>query len=159
MQTGNVPPAGGAEANGLDDTIVLTDRDLARLSELAEELRMRASRASRTADLVRNLDMLDRELGRARIVSPDDLSADTVAVGSRVRVKDLDSGELTEYVLVWPDQTDGSGREVSVLAPVGMALLGYRAGQVVEWPVPAGVRRFRIDDVRHRPEGVAEDAS
>ena len=74
-------------------------------------------------------------------------------MNSTVRLRDLETGEEETYTLVYPDEADIGENKLSVLAPVGTALLGYRAGDVVEWPVPAGVRRFRIEEVVSQPRG------
>ena len=72
---------------------------------------------------------------------------DVVTMNSTVRVRDLETGEVDTYTLVYPHEADIEENKLSVLAPVGTALLGYRAGDVVEWPVPAGITRFRVEEV------------
>ena len=124
--------------------IILADRDHARLSELVETLRLQLDRTGPAVESSRCLELLEKELERARIVSLGDLPADAVALNSLVVVRDLDSGEKLAYEITWPGEAGTEHQGVSVLAPLGMALLGYRAGQVVEWPVPAGVRRLKI---------------
>jgi len=69
-----------------------------------------------------------------------------------VRVTDLDGGHQRTLTLVLPGEADSSQGKISVLAPIGTALLGYRVGDTVEWRVPGGLRRFRIDAVLHQPE-------
>jgi regulator of nucleoside diphosphate kinase len=91
------------------------------------------------------------ELSRARVVPRSEIPADVVTMNSTVRLRDLETGEDDTYTLVYPDDADIDDNRLSVLAPVGTALLGYRAGDVVEWPVPAGVRRFRIEEVLFQP--------
>ena len=68
-------------------------------------------------------------------------------------VYDLETGEEDTYTLVYPHEADIEANRLSILAPVRTALLGYRAGDVVEWPVPAGVARLRIEEVVSRPRG------
>ncbi|HOW73864.1 MAG TPA: GreA/GreB family elongation factor [Phycisphaerae bacterium] len=130
--------------------IILTDRDHARLSELVETLRLQLDRTGASVESSRCLELLEKELERARIVSVGDLPTDTVAMNSRVVVRDLDSGEKLAYEITWPGEVAAEHQGISVLAPLGMALLGYRAGQVVEWPVPAGVRRLKIVTASHK---------
>jgi regulator of nucleoside diphosphate kinase len=78
-------------------------------------------------------------------------------MNSRVRVEDLDSGHLYAYQIVFPRDADLAKNRISVLAPIGTALLGYGAGTTVEWQVPSGMRRLRILGVEYQPEaaGVA----
>jgi regulator of nucleoside diphosphate kinase len=65
-----------------------------------------------------------------------------------VTVTDLDSGREHEYTIVFPRDADLSAGRISVLAPIGTALLGYAEGDEIEWNVPGGVRRLRIDSVQ-----------
>jgi regulator of nucleoside diphosphate kinase len=59
---------------------------------------------------------------------------------------------MEEYELVYPADADMAHGRLSVLAPVGTAILGYRRGDVIEWPVPAGLRRLRVEEVLYQPE-------
>lgn len=92
------------------------------------------------------------ELQRARVVPRAEIPPDVVTMGSTVRLADLETGEQETYTLVYPDEADIEENKLSVLAPIGTALLGYRAGDEVEWPVPAGVRRFRVEEVLFQPQ-------
>ena len=87
------------------------------------------------------------ELERARIATFDEVPENVVTIHSRVQVLDLVSGQRRELTLVLPAESDALAGRISVLAPVGTALLGYRAGDVVEWRVPGGLRRMRIESV------------
>jgi len=127
--------------------IVITKIDAARLQEL---LAARA-RSERDQD---HLDELAAELERARIAEPEDVPADVITIYSRAEVFDLVSGERRELTLVLPRESDAAVGRISVLAPLGTALLGYRAGDEVEWQMPGGLRRLRIDKVRPPAETV-----
>jgi regulator of nucleoside diphosphate kinase len=98
-----------------------------------------------------SLNALERELFRATIVEPSELSSDVVTMNSTVWFRDLDSDELEKYSLVYPAKADVLRDRISVLAPIGTALLGYRVGDVIEWRVPSGKRRFEIVDVLPAP--------
>jgi regulator of nucleoside diphosphate kinase len=91
------------------------------------------------------------ELRRARVVPRSQIPRNVVTMNSTVRLRDLETDEEETYTLVYPEEADIEADRLSVLAPVGTALLGYRAGDVVEWPVPAGVRRFRVEEVLFQP--------
>jgi regulator of nucleoside diphosphate kinase len=69
-----------------------------------------------------------------------------------VSLRDLDSGEQMQVSLVYPSAADAAAKKISILAPIGTAILGYRTGDTVEWEVPAGVRRLKIEDVLYQPE-------
>jgi regulator of nucleoside diphosphate kinase len=129
-----------------------TKRLTRRAIYVAHEDRVRLEgllRRARTGDAqeARYLDALAGELARAKVMSRARLPASVVAMNSAVRLRDPETGEEETYTLVFPEEADIDENKLSVLAPVGTALLGYRAGDVVEWPVPAGLRRFRIEAV------------
>jgi regulator of nucleoside diphosphate kinase len=93
---------------------------------------------------------LEAELDRATVV--DRLPDDVVGIGSRVRFEDRASGTVREMVLVWPQAADASAGRVSVLAPVGAALLGLRPGDAIDWPLPGGrSARIHILSVEQAP--------
>lgn len=94
-----------------------------------------------------SLDLLEGELARASIVEPADLPRDVVAMNSTVWFRDLDSEEIERYTLVFPRDADVIRDRISVLAPIGTALLGYRQRDIVEWRVPQGRRRLEITKV------------
>jgi regulator of nucleoside diphosphate kinase len=98
----------------------------------------------------RHWEMLAAEVERARVVADHEAPSDLVTMRSRVRVRDLDTGAIATYELVYPWEADISEGRISVLAPIGTALLGYRAGAVIEWPVPGGMRTLRVERVRQR---------
>lgn len=87
---------------------------------------------------------LREELARATVVPRELLPPGVVTVNSRVRFQDTDSGLVEEYILTWPEHADGGVERISVLAPIGTALLGYREGDEISWPTPGGVRRLEI---------------
>jgi regulator of nucleoside diphosphate kinase len=98
-----------------------------------------------------DIDDLTVELGRAEIVSPDELPDDVVIMNSTVALRDLDTGERETYTLVFPQQADIAEGRLSVLAPIGTAILGERVGAEVTWRVPAGWRRLCIEKVADQP--------
>jgi regulator of nucleoside diphosphate kinase len=130
---------------GTERGIFIADDDRARLDAL---LRLAIDHdTQQTAYLA----ALAGELRRARVVPRSEIPRDVVTMNSTVRLRDLETGEEETYTLVYPADADIEENRLSVLAPVGTALLGYRAGDVVEWPVPAGVSRFRIEKVLFQP--------
>jgi regulator of nucleoside diphosphate kinase len=93
------------------------------------------------------LDELHGEVDRATVLDPVEMPANVVTMRSRVRLIDLGTGERHEFVLVYPNEADVRESRVSVLAPLGTAVLGYREGDEVEWIMPSGLRRLRIERV------------
>lgn len=126
--------------------IILTDDNFHQLKELIREYRA----SWRT--YAPYLNAVERELERARIVASSAVPRNVVTLNSRVRLRDLRSEEQMTYTLVMPDQADIDEQRLSVLAPLGTAILGTRAGSIIRWPVPAGVRTIRVERVLHQPE-------
>lgn len=88
---------------------------------------------------------LDVELGRADIVQSTEVPTDAVAMGSTVTFIDLDSNEEKTIQLVYPNEADVTQMKISILSPVGSALIGLRIGGKIDWPVPLGkVRRLKV---------------
>lgn len=98
------------------------------------------------------LEELQIELNRAQIVSQDDVPADVVTMNSVVTLRDLDTNEIETYSLVYPDSADIARHKLSVLAPIGTAILGYRVNDELRWRVPDGWRRLKVEQVVFQPE-------
>jgi len=127
-------------------TITLTQTDYDRLKALT-------SVDPDPSDLDKNaFQELRAELYRAVVVDPKEIDPNVVTVNSRVLIQDVATGEEKEYTLVFPLAADFSVGKISVLVPLGTALLGFRKGDVVEWKVPGGLRKFKIKKVLYQPE-------
>lgn len=98
------------------------------------------------------LDALKEKLERARIIKPEEVLPSLVTMNSTVILSDLDSGERLKLEVVFPGAADPTTGQVSVLSPIGLALLGCSEGADVEWPVPGGTRRLRLIKVSFQPE-------
>jgi len=127
-------------------TISITQSDRQRLTKLLQGI-SREENPDRD-DLWR----LEQEVARAEIIPPQKAPVDLVTMNSKVRLTDLDSSEELVYTLVYPHDADYKEGRISILAPIGTALLGFQVGDVVEWRMPAGTRRLRIDEVMYQPE-------
>ena len=130
--------------------IIITHTDRQRLGTLIEKAEI-----SGIADR-KLLDDLQLELERAHAVESQDVPPDVVTMNSKVRLRDLETNELVDYTLVYPRDADPAEDRVSVLAPIGTAIIGCRKGDVIEWPVPAGIVRLAIEEVLHQTESVGE---
>lgn len=131
-------------------TIVITNTDRQRLGTLLEKARYQGLADSKL------LTDLEFELERAEAVDSQHVSGDVVTMNSTVRLRDLESGERFDYTLVYPRDADAVHDRVSVLAPVGTAIIGCRKGDIVEWPVPAGTARLEIEDILYQPESAGD---
>jgi regulator of nucleoside diphosphate kinase len=130
-----------------ESTIYITEVDLARLRKLIE-----AARDSGIDSNTPYMNKLEGELDRANIVDPKEISMDAITMRSKVRLKDLESRKEMIYSLVFPNEADVDEGRISVLAPVGTAMIGYRVGDIIEWEVPSGLRRLKVEEVLYQPE-------
>lgn len=138
------------EASRLNEkTITITERDLERLRGLLSEADTHNGR--------NYLDKLEAELDRAKIVGPAEIPADVITMNSTARLVDLDSKEEMIFTLVYPEQADIRHDKISVLAPIGTAMIGYKVGDTFEWEVPEGTRRLRIKEILYQPEAAGDD--
>jgi regulator of nucleoside diphosphate kinase len=125
--------------------IVLTATDERRLAQLLQ---------AKGSELDKNtLELLEDELQRATIVESSRIPADVVTMNSVVSFEDVDTGERSEVTLVYPSVGSGKEGKVSILAPIGSALLGLSVGDSIEWPVPGGhSRHLKVTAVHYQPE-------
>ncbi len=123
--------------------IYITERDMERLQALID--------IGGKKDAA-YLERLEEELDRAKVVDPRDIPDDVVTMNSSVMVKDLDTNEEKTFVLVFQSKANMTENAISILAPVGTALIGYKEGDVIDWEVPAGTKRIQIIKVIYQPE-------
>lgn len=98
--------------------------------------------------------VLQAELARATVVAQNELPRDAVSMRTRAVIA-LD-GEEEEISLVYPDEADWTAGKLSILSPIGTALIGYRAGDWVDWRTPGGTRRIEIKNVLYQPEAAGD---
>lgn len=126
--------------------IYITKFDLERLKKLLSESRRGDYRGSEY------LDVLEKELDRGHCVAPKDIPPDVITMNSTALLVDVDTGEEMTLTLVFPEDADILQDKISVLAPVGTAMLGYRVGDTFEWEVPDGARRLQVKQILFQPE-------
>lgn len=127
-------------------TIFITENDRRRLGTMLHDPRL--SRIEQP----QYLHALEAELERASGVEPAELPHDVVTMNSTVEIRDLTSGETETYTLVYPEQANIHANRISVLAPLGTAILGCRVGDVVRVNTPSGARRVRVEEISFQPE-------
>lgn len=128
--------------------VIMSSLDVARLERLLETHELAGSPAA-TALLA--------EIDRADIREPKEMPADVVTMNSRLSCHVLEDSTLHELTLVYPDQADLSAGRISIMAPVGTALLGLRVGQTIEWPGPEGrPLTLEVASLCYQPEAAGE---
>lgn len=130
--------------------IEITQNDYNRLTKLLEELERTNSGDAATRQA------LSRELSRAVIRSSEEIGPDVITLHSRACVRDLDTGEEMTWTLSLPHEASVELGNISVLAPVGMAMLGCHKGDVFEWEIPSGKCRYEVVDILFQPEADAK---
>jgi regulator of nucleoside diphosphate kinase len=129
-------------------TIVISSLDLERIEGLLDQPLHRDAAGFAS---------LRSELARAHVLDPAEMPGDVVTMNSTAIVEDEASGGRREISLVYPREADGAAGKVSVLAPVGSAMLGLRIGQSIDWQVPGGrALRLRIAGLSYQPEASGE---
>jgi regulator of nucleoside diphosphate kinase len=130
--------------------IYITDTDKKRLKQLITETRAFGSEHEIY------LEKLEKELNRGKVVKSKEIPKDVITMNSKVRLKDLDTREEMIYWLVFPDDANPDQNKISILAPIGTALIGYRVENVIEWKVPAGLRKLKVLEVLYQPEAAGD---
>lgn len=130
--------------------IFITDFDVERLEVLIENANRRSPRDGKY------LEELEQELTKAEVVTPTGIPPDVITMNSRVCLQDMDSGEDLVYTLVFPGDADVESGKISVLAPIGTAMIGYRTGDRITWPVPGGVKKLKVKKILYQPESAGD---
>ena len=119
------------------NSLLISTADYQQLTKLIERYDTPAAEA------------LDEELGRPDLITTKETPPDAVSMGSKVTFVDLDSNEENTVSLVYPEEANVTELKISVLSPVGSALIGLRVGGAIDWPVPQGkVRRLKVTGVQ-----------
>ena len=123
------------------ESLMITEQDYERLALLLQHTDGPNSLA------------LEEELARAHVVSQKDVPKDVVTMNSTIQFLSLDTQKESEITLVYPKDADVTKGRVSILAPIGIALIGLRVGQTIQWPMPNGQsRELKVTGIRYQPE-------
>jgi regulator of nucleoside diphosphate kinase len=124
-----------------ETTIILTQEDYEKLTNLLRSTHFKAS------------EHLEEEISRAQVVPQADVPHDVVTMNSRVIFLDEETGKESEVILVYPQDANVTAKKISILAPVGIALIGLRVNQSIDWPLPNGsTRKIKIVSVLSQSE-------
>jgi regulator of nucleoside diphosphate kinase len=136
-----------------DDNIIMTAADHAELSSVVALTGKVSSR------MKFEMRLLENELKRAQIVEAEDLPRDVITMNSRFELVDLETKERMQFTLVLPRDANIDEGKISVFAPLGTAMLGYRVGDELQWHVPHGIRLLKVVDVYFQPEAELKKAA
>ncbi|MBM7116522.1 nucleoside diphosphate kinase regulator [Archangium primigenium] len=127
----------------------ITAEDMTRLRTVVERY-LEGSRAAAA-------EQLELELDRARVVPQDQMPSDVVTMRSRILFEDMETGRRREATLVYPEEADMEQSRISILAPVGLAVLGLKVGDAIHWPLPHERQaHLRIMEVLYQPEAAGD---
>lgn len=129
-------------------TIIINELDAERIDRLLEQPAFASLPVA---------DALNAELDRAQMCTPQNMPRDVVTMNSKVKFRDLTTGEVRVRTLVYPAQMTDSATQLSVLAPVGAALIGLRAGDTINWALPGGTStHLEVLELLWQPEAAGE---
>ena len=132
-------------------TLFITETDHERLGHLINILRNQHD--SGNAGYIKSL---EEGIEFAEVVAPQDIPPDVVTMRSRVRLRDLDSGEESVYSIVFPTEANIDEGHISILARLATALLGRKRGDAVEFRAPSRLRRLTVEEILYQPESAGD---
>lgn len=131
-----------------NETIYITSLDMQRLRNLFDNPGLLQQKPY--------LQELEQKITRSAEVPPSEIPPDIITMNSTARLIDLNTGEEMILTLVYPDHANISEGRISVLAPIGTAILGCRVGETIKWEVPDGIRTLKADRILHQPEAAGQ---
>lgn len=130
--------------------IFITEKDRERLQKLINE----AKEFHSGSEIY--LKNLEQELSRAKLIASEKIPHNVVTMNSKVLLKDLDTGENMVYTLVYPPEANLMENKISVLAPVGTAIIGLREKDAIDWKIPDGLVRLEVEKILYQPEAAGD---
>ncbi len=127
--------------------IYITDNDMKRLRELIMETDNRDKKYLRE---------LEDELDKGEVVNSRNIPNNSITMNSKVRLRDINTQKEMICWLVFPDDSNADQGKISILAPIGTALLGYKIGDIIEWKVPAGLTKLKVEEILYQPEAAGD---
>jgi len=130
--------------------IYITDNDMKRLKELIMVAREFGNENEKY------LKELENELERGKVVKSQDIPNNIITMNSKIKLWDINTQEEMIYLLVFPNNADANEGKISILAPIGTALLGYKVGDIIEWSVPGGMAKLEVKEILYQPEAAGD---
>ncbi len=130
--------------------LIINKLDYARISKVINDAKLNRSISSVEEEKLVN------ELNSATIVEPDAVPSDVVTMNSIVRLSFLNNNKQVKLQIVYPYQANVKANKISILSPIATALIGYKVKDEIEWIVPAGLTKIRIDEILYQPEAAGD---
>lgn len=129
--------------------VYITENDRIRLKKLISDALLEGLQSDKS------FGELNREIEKAKVVDIKQLPGDVITMNSKILIQ-LGENEEEEVTLVYPPEADLIENKISVLSPIGTAILGYREGDTVEWAVPSGVMEVKVKKILYQPEAAGD---
>lgn len=130
--------------------IILNRLDYARIKKCISDARLFKSISNA------EVEKLLKELDSAKIVEPEAIPYNVVTMNSIVKLSFLNNNKQVQFQIVYPDQANLKENKISIFSPIATALIGYKVADEVEWVVPAGLTKIRIDEIIYQPEAAGD---
>jgi len=130
--------------------IILNQLDYARIKKCISDAKHLKSISNVEAENLIN------ELNSAKIVKAKDVPSNVVTMNSIVKLSFLNNDKQVQFQIVYPDKTNLKENKISIFSPIATALIGYKVGDLIEWVVPAGLTKLRVDDIIYQPEAAGD---
>ncbi len=132
------------------ENIIVNSLDYQRIQRQIKE-----AMVQKTIDAT-EAEKLINELNSATILTPHEIPGDVVTMNSVIRISFADSAKQLEFKIVYPNEANFKEKKVSIFSPVATALIGFRVGDLIEWMVPGGLTKIRIDEIVYQPEAAGD---
>lgn len=130
--------------------IILSSLDYKRIYDSIRKAQDNGSISNNEAE------SLAAELKQATIMEPEEMPHNVVTMNSQVKISFVDSGKEVELKIVYPRDADIKENLISIFSPIAAALIGYSEGDIIDWIVPSGPTRIRIDKIVYQPEAAGQ---
>ncbi|MGE5457557.1 MAG: nucleoside diphosphate kinase regulator [Methanococcaceae archaeon] len=130
--------------------LIISKLDYSRIKNRINDARQKRSISSAEAET------LMKELDSAKIVEPVEIPADVVTMNSIVKLSFPDNNKQVQFQIVYPDKANVKENKISIFSPIATALIGYKENDEIEWVVPAGLTRIKIDKIIYQPESAGD---
>ncbi|MBS1558953.1 MAG: nucleoside diphosphate kinase regulator [Bacteroidetes bacterium] len=130
--------------------LIINRLDYARIKKCISDAKQFKSISKTEAD------KLIKELDSAEVVEPEEVPSNVVTMNSIVKLSFLNSNKQIQFQIVYPDQANVKENKISIFSPIATALIGYKVKDEIEWIVPAGLTRIRVDAIVYQPEAAGD---
>ncbi len=130
--------------------LIVNRLDYARIKKCIDDARQFNSISST------DVQKLMEELDSAKIVEPEAIPSNVVTMNSIVKLRFLNNNTQTQFQIVYPNQANFKENKISIFSPIATALIGYKVNDEIEWLVPAGLTKIKVEEIIYQPEAAGD---